>query len=284
MRSLYDYDILVRDVFYRSEHILSYIERHPNMSPLDIEALSNTILDALVATGSINPKAESLDLSEMAIVEDLNHITYNPHPNVTSIPLSIKEAMRHKSLVITGSVPISFFYAKPAGPVSFCIYDMNTALSTLFPEFSFIDCNYDSPTRPGVRATKRPFLEVPINGELYLVDALTKRIFKSSWFKRVYNLEVIYEVKNTEFTAKQREIYAEQTQESDNYATLLIFSLPILESMPNYHKNEETNYEVEKSREFYPQAFAEVERIQQELQNNPSHFVPDLFSSLSRPK
>ena len=124
MKSLFDYEFLVNEVFYRSEHILSYLENHSDMTPLDIEAISNTILDALVAKKLIDPSEESLDLSNMCIAHDLTHHVYNPKPNVTSIPLDIKEAMRHHCLHISASVPISVFFAKPAGMVSFCIYDM----------------------------------------------------------------------------------------------------------------------------------------------------------------
>ncbi len=35
MKKLIDYDVLVNDVFYRSEHVLDYIIRHKNISELD---------------------------------------------------------------------------------------------------------------------------------------------------------------------------------------------------------------------------------------------------------
>ncbi|HAB66071.1 MAG TPA: hypothetical protein DCE23_01755 [Firmicutes bacterium] len=270
MKLLFDYDLLVNDIFYRSEHILSYIERHPNLSSLDKEAISNTILDALVYKGLIDPTKESLDLSNMCIVNDTSHYTYNPNPNITSIPLSIKEQMRNHSIVISGSIPISVFYAKPAGAVTYCIYDMNTALSTLFPTFSFINCSYDSPTRPGIRATKRPFLEVTINDELYLVDALTKRIFKSSWFKTKYNLTIDDIESSINFTKEQQSWYQEMTSKSDNYGSYLSISLPIMEMLSSEPKQEETIYEIERSKETFPHSFVICERINEEISTQPA--------------
>lgn len=265
MKSLFDFEILVNDVFYRSEHVLNYLERHPNMNELDREALCNTIMDALVYKGLIDPKQDSLNLDEMCIMHNLDYYCYQEQPNVTSIPLYIKEQMRDKSLVITGSIPLAVFYAKPAGQVSFCIYDMNTALSVLFDEFSFIDCNYDSPTREGQRAEKRPFLEITMNGTKYLVDALTKRCFKSSWFKDKYNMVVDYEVSNKEFDERQKTIYEEQTTPKNNYGMYLVMSLPILETLKGIPKQEETQYEMEKSKSYFPESFKEVDDIKRDM-------------------
>lgn len=264
MVSLMDYEILTQEVFYRSEHILNYIERHPNLSLLDKEAIENTILDALVAKNLIDPTKQSLDLENLCIQEDLNHKVYNNHPDITSIPLSIKEKMRQQSLVITGSVPLSVFYSKPAGKVSYCIYDMNTALSSLFSNFSFIDCSYDSPTRPGIRAENRPFLEIEINGEKYLVDALTKRVFKSSWFKKAYNLKIDSIISKEEFNSKQKSIYEEQTETREDYGWFLMLSLPIYESIKG-PKLEETMFEIEESKKYFPEAFKDMERIQEDM-------------------
>lgn len=261
MKSLLDYELLVNDVFYRSEHVLSYLERHKNISILDREAISNTILDALVSQNLLDPSKESLDLDNLCIVNNLDHHVYNPHPNVTSIPLSIKESMRKRSILISGSIPISVFYARPAGQVSFCIYDMNTALSIFFPSFSFITCSYDSPTRENIRAEHRPFLEAEINGELYLIDALTKRIFKSSWFTKKYNL-IIESIRSSDtFDEEQKKWYEEVTEEVDNYGSYLSIAMPLINMMNNHPKQEETIYEMEQSRKYFKEAFEDCEQI-----------------------
>ncbi len=48
MKKLLEYDFLMKDVFYKCWHILEYIDKHPNMSELDREAIKATIMDALV--------------------------------------------------------------------------------------------------------------------------------------------------------------------------------------------------------------------------------------------
>lgn len=267
MKLLYDYELLVNEVFYRSEHILSYLERHPKLSSLDKEAISNTILDALVYKGLLDPSKESLDLDNMCIKNDTNHYTYNPTPNITSIPLSIKEAMRTKCITISGSIPISVFYAKPAGLVSFCIYDMNTALSSLFPSFSFITCSYNSPTRPNERAEHRPFLEVEINNELYLVDALTKRIFKSSWFKETYDFTVESIRDSKSFDKEQQEWYNDAIKYSDSYGSFLSITQPLYECMKGSPRQKETLYEVECSKKHFPDAFDTCDKIIEQMNN-----------------
>ena len=55
-KSLFEYDILVNDVFYRFWHILTWIEEHPDMSDLDKEAICATIMDALVYKCLIDPE------------------------------------------------------------------------------------------------------------------------------------------------------------------------------------------------------------------------------------
>lgn len=265
MKSLYDYDFLQNEVFYRSEYILKYLERHKDISELDKEAIANTILDALVYKGLINPDTESLDFENLCIRDNLDHIRYNKTPNVTSIPQEIKEAMRHKSIIISGSIPISIFCAKPAGEVHTCIYDMNTAFSSLVSSFKFLICNYDSPTRPGVRATERPFVEVNINGEAYLVDTLTKRIFKSSWFRAAYNLEVIEEIASEDFDLEHQRLYQEQTTESvqlGSYYHLNSLFSEVFKTVPNM---EESLFENERSKENYPDAVAEYHFITEDM-------------------
>lgn len=255
MKKLIDYDVLVNDVFYRSEHILDYITRHKNISELDRKSISNTILDALVDSKVMDPTKQSLDLETMAIVDDLNHITYDYHPTVTSVPLSIKEKMRHKCLKITGGVPISYFFAKPAGDIDYCIYDMNMALSAVFDDFTFVSCSYNSPTREGVRTEVRPFLEISYHDEKYYVDALTKRMFKRDWFDKTYNLEEKERIPKTNFSSFQQNFYDEQTSCSDDYYILIDFLEPLTDTLRGTFKNEELIYEFDKSKEYFPKQF-----------------------------
>lgn len=274
MKSLVDYDILVNDVFYRSEHILGYIERHKDMSDLDREALSNTILDALVDKGLMDPTSESLDLDNLAIVDDLDHMVYERQPRVTSVPLELKEKMRNKTLTITGGVPISFYYAKPAGGIGFCIYDMNTAFSTLVDECSFINCTYDSPTRPGIRADNRPFVEFEYHGQLYYADALTKRLFKKDWFDKEYNLDETYRMSKSTLDERQREIYEEQTAEHLEYASFIGLMGPLIDMMRHIPESAESTYEFDKSREYFPEEFTEAEVIKKDVVQFTKEFNP----------
>ncbi len=265
MKSLYDFDFLQNEVFYRSECILKYLERHKDISELDREAIINTILDALVYKGLMNPDTESLDFEHLCIRDDLDHIRYDKTPNVTSIPQEIKEAMRHKSIIISGSIPISMFCAKPAGKIHTCVYDMNTAVSSLFPSFKFLLCDYDSPTRPGVRATQRPFVEVIINGEPYLVDTLTKRIFRSSWFRTTYNMTVTEEIASEDFDEERQRTYQEITAPSLQLATFYHLMDAMQDAFKTIPKMEESLFEQEKSKENYPEAVAEMNFITEDM-------------------
>ena len=75
------------------------------------------------------------------------------------------------------------FLAKHPRISHFCLYDVCHAVSTVFEDFTNISVIYDSPTRKGVRLTEdRPFLEVNINGESYLIDFLLKRMYKKNFF------------------------------------------------------------------------------------------------------
>ena len=262
MTSLKDYDLIVNDVFYRGHHILDWIKNNPNMSDLDREAIKATIMDALVYKKLIDPEKQSLDLENLCICDDTKHYCYDKQPFVTSIPLDIKEKMRSKCLVISGGIPASVFYAKPGGGVSFCIYDMNTVFSTFFEDFTFILCNYESPTRKGKIAKDRPFIEVLINDTKYLVDALTKRIFRSDLFKEKYKLEVIESVSKEQFDKKKRQFYKEQTMEYNNYAQYIEMTkwLP-LEKISNMT---EMIYEIEKSKELFPEEFERAELLDEE--------------------
>lgn len=262
MKSLLDYDYLINDVFYRCWHILEYIEHHPNMSELEKEAIKATIMDALVYKGLIDPEKESLDLDNMCIRDNLDYYCYELHPNVCGIPQWMKEAFRHKRLHITAGMPISVHLAKPPSKIiRYCVYDPNTAVSSIFPDATFYNVFYTSPTR-GIRIEdKRPFVEVEIEGELYLVDTITKRIFKSSYFKETYGFEVTEEVRVSELKGEKLKIYQEHTSEIDSYEETIPFIEMTLTGIINSPDNAEMVYEFERSREIYPESFAEARRF-----------------------
>lgn len=161
----------------------------------------------------MNPTKQSLDLETMDIVDDLNHIIYDYHSTVTSIPLSIKEKMRHKCLKIT------------------------------------VSCSYNSPTREGVRTEVRPFLEISYHDDKYYVDALTKRMFKRDWFDKTYNLEEKERIPKTNISSFQQKFYDEQTSCSDDYYILIDFLEPLTDTLRGTFKNEELIYEFDKSKE-----------------------------------
>lgn len=259
MKSLLDYDFLMHEVFYKCWHILEYIEKHPNMSELDKEAIRATIMDALVYKGLIDPEKESLDLENMCIREDLMHYRYEKHPNVCGIPQWMKERFRKKLLYITAGMPISVFLAKPpSNIIQFCVYDPNTAVSSIFPDATFYNVFYTSPTR-GVRIeSKRPFVEVEIDGELYLVDTITKRIFKSSYFKETYGFDVVEEVHVSELEGEKAEIYKEHTQEMNTYADMIPFIEMTIPGISNSSDQAEMVYEYEKSKENFPDDFEDA--------------------------
>lgn len=265
MKSLYEYEVLVNDTFYRSWHVLEYIEQHPNMSELDREAVKATIMDALVYAGAIDPDWEYLDLENCCISGDPAGYEYDIHPNVSSIPMWLKEEMRHKCVKISAGIPVAMYVARPASyPGAYCVYDPNTAVSSLFKDFTFYEAKYVSPTR-GVKIEKsRPFVEVDINGELYLVDILTKRIFKTSWFKETYDMEIIDSNSPKKFNRGQREHYKEQTEDSVEIATYLCFTEMLRSMIPKSHKDAEFDYELEQARKNYPEEWEKYRIMEEE--------------------
>ena len=268
MKNLFDFDLLVNEVFYRGEHILSYIDRHSNMSDIDKEAIKNTIMDALVTKGLINKETQSLDLENLCIVDNLEHHTYQEHPNISGIPLWMKEEFRKKTLYITGGIPISIFLSRPTDRiVNYCVYDPNTAVSSIFNDATFIEAIYDSPTRNIRLEEPRPFVEVEINQEKYLVDILTKRILKTSWFKEKFNLEIIQEQLISKLNKKIYNYYLEKTSSYNNLEGFLLLALDLLK-FPN-PKNEEMSYEIEQSKNYFPDSWKRYEEIKEQI-NNPN--------------
>lgn len=278
MKSLFDYEILLNEVFYKCWHILEYIENHPDMSDLDKDAIKATIMEALVSKKLIDPNAQSLDFENLCIVDDLDHYNYEKNPNISGIPLWMKEEFRKKSIYITGGIPVSVFLAKPPSKfIRYCVYDPNTAVSSIFEDATFYNSVYNSPTR-GIRIEeKRPFVEVEIDGELYLVDTLTKRILKSSWFKEKYGFLAVSRQKISEMDDERLGYYKEAVSDDRRLANSLSFMLPILEYGRPEHA--EQRYEVEQSKRYFPEQWAEYEEIKKEIKQ----FMSGNFSLTKKP-
>lgn len=264
-KSLFEYDVLINDTFYRSHHVLTWIDLHKEMSQLDREAICATIMDALVYKGLINPENEFLNLDNLLITNNPDDYKYDKHPFVCGIPMWMKEMFRTKSLVISGSIPVSIFLAKPAGGIRYCVYDPNTAVSSFFDEFRFIKSEYDSPTRSGVRAEERPFVEVKIDGISYLVDILTKRIFKTEEFTEMYNMVELDSIKKSDFDRKRKQYYAEQTTEKLDMGTYLLLSAQMLDMFNNTPEFAEMSYEIQKSKEYCPDGWKQYEEAREHM-------------------
>ncbi|MCH5166663.1 MAG: hypothetical protein J1F35_02100 [Erysipelotrichales bacterium] len=285
MKKLEEYELLVSDVFYRCYHILEYIKIKSPLTDLDKEAIMATIMTALVDKELIDPDRDSLDFDNLCIRE--NYPTgyyYEKHPFVQGFPLWMKEQMRKSVVAISGSMPISVSLSIYAPGQTRCVYDMNTAVSTLFDDFTFYEVDYDSPTRPGKRAEDRPFLEVEIDGVEYLVDTLTKRLFRSDEFKRRYGFEIKDVVRKSEFNKEQRKIYEEQTTVVTDFHSFAIY-LHSTEDMRRYSELSpfcaEHNYEIEKAKELYPEVPVLVREIEEAIQRDMKQ-NPSLYESLKK--
>lgn len=259
MKSLYDYDVLVYEVFHRCWHILEYIEKHPNMDELEKEVISNTIMDALVYRGLIDKDEETLDLVNLCIRKSKEYFKYQEKPNATGIPLWLKERLRTKKLKLTAGMPVSMFLAKPPGGTHYCLYDICDAISTIFSDFTNINTIYDSPTRKGIRLTEdRPFLEVNLEGEHYLIDVLLKRMYKKSFFAKNFNMEITFSKSNKAFDKKAQKYYNEEIAlENDNFATALFCIKNIIENYRDSEDMAEMYYELELSKKNEPNAWQE---------------------------
>lgn len=264
MKNLLDYEVLVNEVFYKCWHILDYIEHHPDMQELDKQAIKATIMDALVSKKLIDPKTQSLDFDNLCIVDNLEHYNYEKYPNISGIPLWMKEEFRKKSLYITGGIPISLFLAKPpSNTLRYCVYDPNTAVSSIFKDATFYNSIYNSPTR-GVRIEEvRPFVEVDLDGELYLVDTLTKRILKSSWFKETYNFEVKSEFTISKMAEEHLNHYKKEISDYKNLNTIIPFMLPLVESKSR--ELAEMEYELNQSKLYFNEEWERYENFKKEM-------------------
>lgn len=261
MTSLLEYDVLLTEVFYRCWHILEYIENHPDMDELEREAIKATIMDALVTRKLINPEHQSLDLDKLCIVDNLEHYVYNPHPNICGIPLWMKEKFRTKAIKQSAGLPLSVYLSRPPSKYfRACVYDPNTAVSSIFDDATFYNCFYNSPTR-GIRIeSQRPFVEVEIDGVLYLVDTLTKRILKSSWFKENYDFESVGEYSISTMQNPRRQYYQEMVEDSSDFAVLI--SMYMFNSSNGGPQYAEMRYELEQTKINYPEQWEQHEEME----------------------
>ena len=216
----------------------------------------------------INPDNSSLDFENLCIVDSLEYYTYEKHPNICGIPLWMKEEFRKKSLVISGGVPISIFLAKPPSKFTrYCVYDPNTAVSSIFDDATFYDCYYNSPTRKGIRIDEvRSFVEVKINDELYLVDTLTKRILKSSWFKEKYNFEVKSQNTVSKMNKEKLDYYKKHIEKHKGLEHYLFMTYPFIEPL-NAKELDETKYEIEQSKKYFSECWKKYEFMKQDFEN-----------------
>lgn len=264
MKSLFDFDFLVNEVFYRSWPILTYIEKHPILSELDTEAIQATIMDALVYKKLINPEKEFLSLKKLSITNNPDDYHYNPTPNVCGIPISMKEKFRTKMVYSSGGgIPISLTVSKPAGKVArYCVYDVNISISAVFDDFTFYNAKYLSPTRNIYLEESRPFIEVKYHNELYLIDALTKRIFKTTFFKEKYHLKIEFTGDIKKYTPKEKEAYEEYTRECNNLPIAFI-SFNLLSSIDSMELAE-MKYEINKAKEMYPDDWNQYLKLEED--------------------
>lgn len=268
MKKLSDYEVLNKDVFYRCEHILDYIKSHPDMPFLEKEAIKATIMDALTYKNEIDRYREFLNIDNLEITDNPDDYRYEEYPFISGIPLWMKDELRKHCIHITGGIPISMFLAKPPSKIDihrYCVYDPNTAVSSIFEDATFYNVIYTSPTRGVKIESKRPFVEVNINGVKYLVDVLTKRIIESSYFKNNFGFDVSYELSKSDFNKKQRKNYNDQVKEENNLAIYICMAEPIFikNTIPNFA---EMNYELEKSKEVYPQEWEKSRLIYKDME------------------
>lgn len=256
-KNLTEIPVMINDTFYRGQYILEYIRTH-TLTEVDKEAIKATIMDALHESNfQINGnKNYSLDFKHLCLVDNLNFYCYESTPNIMGIPFAIKKALRNKTIRLTGGIPVSTYITLPNK--NRCIYDLNTSVSSIFTDFSFIKANYQSLTREGEQVYNRPFLQINYNGEEYLVDTLTKRIIKLSYFQQSFALEIIKSDSLKEFNGEKQAYYQEQTEEFLNF-------IPLSMTMHIKIDSDEYQYELKKAKEEYSEEWYQQEIEIQEM-------------------
>ncbi len=264
MKKLEEYAALNDFVFYRHYHILEYIKLKEPLSSLDREALAATIMHALVDLHLIDKERETLDLDNLCIRDDGIGYHYEEHPFAQGTPLWIKDQLRKKCLMITGGLPVTMKLSMLSPFQKTCVYDLNTAYSCTFSKFTFYEADYDSPTRPGVIAKDRPFLEVEIDGVKYLVDTLLDRLYLSEEFKKRYHMQIKSQFDSWNLNANQQNIYSSHVQESNHYFSGLIAIFDLFQPSFNQPYFAEYNFEYQRAHENFPEIFQEARDIMQD--------------------
>lgn len=270
MKSLFDYPELVNGTFYRCWSVLDYIKAHPNLNILEQKIIKATIMDALVYSGAIDAENEALDLEHLCIVQsqDSKYYHYEEFPDVMGIPKWMMERLSKKCLVITGGIPVSLSLAKPPSKImQYCVYDPNTAVSSIFEDFTFYEARYISPTRGILIESTRPFVEVSINGTNYLVDTILNIMYRSDYFKEQYQFEAVKTFHKKDFTKKQAEIYEEHVSKIVSLANIIpFFELNAsLDPLPPYLK--QMVYELELSKQNFPEEWEKSEQLKAEMES-----------------
>jgi len=259
---LSNYKILNEQVFYKGCHILEYISSN-NLTELDIEAIKATIMDALVSNNDIDPMTEFLDFENLCITNEKkgNIYSYEKYPNISGIPLWIKEKFRKKSCKASAGIPISIYLTIVSK--NRCVYDMNTASSIVFDDWTSYIVDYDSPTRVGKRAIRRPFIEIYIDGIPYLLDNLTRRIIRRDFFEKNYGFD-IKSCSSREKLSSER--FKEYLKNFQDYTELgfLSFYFSFNETFKTRPDYAEVEFEIEKSKEYFEEAWEKF-RIEEEI-------------------
>ena len=100
-----------------------------------------------------------------------------------------------------------------------------------------------------------------IYGVPYLIDVLTKRIFKSSFFRESYGWEVSSSISKSQFVGEYRSIYDDEmgTCSIEALAMQLFCLSNIISSKKDI--NAELLYEIEQAKKVFPEVLDEIARI-----------------------
>lgn len=251
---LSDYEILNEQVFYRGWHILEYINSH-DLTELDIEAIKATIMDALVSNNDIDPMIEFLDFENLCITKDKtdNTYSYEKYPNISGIPLWIKEKFRKKSCKASAGIPISIYLTIVSK--NRCLYDMNIASTAVFDDWISYIADYNSPTKIGKRVTSRAFIEIYIDEIPYLIDNLTRRIIRRDFLEKNYRFYIKGFYPKKMLNSVRLECYLNSIQDYVELGPYMSFYFSFSESFRSRGDFAEVEFEIEKSKEYFKDAW-----------------------------
>ncbi len=273
LRKLESFPLLKEKVFYRGCPILAYIQNHGSLASEDIKALKATLMDALVTSREVqlDPDRFALDFDRLAIVEsgqlEDGYYHYETTPDVMGFPHVLQEAMRHKCLQVTGGLPISVFLSLPT---EHHIEDMNRAMESLFSDFT----EYNFTQQVAGKVKTQQLVEVRMHGELYMIDTVSKRFLKSSYFNENYEVVCNSILPKAAFSGKALRQYQQDVREVCQYASYLVMSEPLLSGLENNCIYSQFLYERKESEKNFPRAFQQAalasgNKTSLEKQNKP---------------